>query len=441
MQSLFLHMLLFYHQAAFRRLSYILDWIFTTNWQISYRITEDADEFSAFEGPKINYTQEAIPRTLHIAPSGLLADTSFKKWDVAYNLIGDMPVLFTNGGDLGFDVFSAVFYMLSRYEEYLPFDPDEHGRFPAKASLAYQHSFLGIPVVEIWLDQTKQALKQLFPTMQFASHPFTATFSYDIDVAYQYRGKKMTRWIGGACKDLFQGKIDSLSTRIATLFDDEKDPWNVYGHLERVIGDAGIPALFFLPTGNKTERDKNIDYRSAAFKEVVTRLKKFGKIGLHPSYYAAESPELLHIEKKRLESVLRQDVFASRQHYLRFTMPDTLVQIETVGIAEEYSMAFPDAPGFRAGTCHAFPFYDLKNEKTTSLLIFPAVCMDYTFYQYLKLEPKEALGIMIRLMNNVKRWNGHFIPIFHNDLLALPHWLAVHDELLNQCKQEMETVN
>lgn len=42
---------------------------------------------------------------------------------------------------LPFDVFAASFYLLSRYEEYLPHLKDEHGRYPASESLAFKNGF------------------------------------------------------------------------------------------------------------------------------------------------------------------------------------------------------------------------------------------------------------------------------------------------------------
>ena len=40
-----------------------------------------------------------------------------------------------------FDVFSASFYLVSRYEEYLPYVKDMYERFQAENSLAYKHNF------------------------------------------------------------------------------------------------------------------------------------------------------------------------------------------------------------------------------------------------------------------------------------------------------------
>ena len=41
-----------------------------------------------------------------------------------------------------FDVFSATFFLVSRYEEYLPHVKDDYGRFLATESLAFKEDFL-----------------------------------------------------------------------------------------------------------------------------------------------------------------------------------------------------------------------------------------------------------------------------------------------------------
>ncbi len=61
----------------------------------------------------------------------------------------ELPTFYqtNDNSDLPFDPFAASFYLVSRYEEYLPYQPDQFGRFPAKASVAYQNGFLKKPVV------------------------------------------------------------------------------------------------------------------------------------------------------------------------------------------------------------------------------------------------------------------------------------------------------
>jgi len=43
------------------------------------------------------------------------------------NFSKDFSAFFKSEGDYPFDIFSAVFYLLSRYEEYLPYKKDMYG--------------------------------------------------------------------------------------------------------------------------------------------------------------------------------------------------------------------------------------------------------------------------------------------------------------------------
>jgi len=45
------------------------------------------------------------------------------------------------------DIFASAYFMLTRWEECISSDKDEHHRFPASASLAYKHNFLHRPIV------------------------------------------------------------------------------------------------------------------------------------------------------------------------------------------------------------------------------------------------------------------------------------------------------
>ena len=63
-----------------------------------------------------------------------------------------------NNSVFPFDPFAASFFMISRYEEYLPHIKDIHGRFEAKESLAFKNNFLEKPIVDIWINLIKKEL-------------------------------------------------------------------------------------------------------------------------------------------------------------------------------------------------------------------------------------------------------------------------------------------
>ncbi len=65
-----------------------------------------------------------------------------------------------------------------------------------------------------------------------------------------------------------------------------------------------------------------------------------------------------------------------------------------------------------------FYFYDLEKEEQTNLRIFPFAGMDSTLMYYQKLKPETALEELKLLVNEVKKVNGTFIFVAHNDLIG-----------------------
>ena len=76
-----------------------------------------------------------------------------------------IQAFFKSEGDYPFDIFSAVFYLLSRYEEYLPHKKDMYGRYAHENSLAFKEGFLNLPLINIWLEDFKNVLKKKFPSL------------------------------------------------------------------------------------------------------------------------------------------------------------------------------------------------------------------------------------------------------------------------------------
>ena len=51
-------------------------------------------------------------------------------------------------------------------------------------------------------------------------------------------------------------------------------------------------------------------------------------------------------------------------------MPQSYLDINNAGILEDYSMGYPEEPGFRAGIARPFYFYNISEDKQTNLKIF-----------------------------------------------------------------------
>ena len=92
-----------------------------------------------------------------------------------------------NGGlELSIDIVGSAFFMLSRYEEIIKADRDEHNRFPATASLAYQEGFLERPIVDEYVEILWAAMSRLWPNLKRKQKAFSIQVSHDVDSPTRY---------------------------------------------------------------------------------------------------------------------------------------------------------------------------------------------------------------------------------------------------------------
>lgn len=428
-------MLLIYLPKNSPRCKYAFELIFTEEFGIEYQITNDRNEFKIYQGEKINYSSQRIAAEFFIKANDILWENEIRKQDIKVAEKEETKVLFpSHEDDLGFDIFAAVFFMISRYEEYLPFAPDKFGRFKACDSIAFQNDFLQKPVVNIWIGIFRKALKFKFEKLVLRTSSFKAILTYDIDVAYKFKGRSFGRTIGSSVKDLFGLHLQNLKERLQMLSPSKKDPWDVYDELKRMIIKNQLSSIFFFLLADKSAHDRNLHFQNQQMKKLVQEIKTFSEIGIHPSFYSSSFPQKIPIEKQRLEKLSGQKINKSRQHYLKFKLPDTYNSLLLAGITEDYSMGFAGEPGFRAGTCKPFYFYDLENEKVNDLKIFPLTFMEGTLIN--NFDPGKALHIILELIKEVKSVGGIFIPLWHNHTVSDTDqhsaWKKVHGQMIQR---------
>src|SRR5204863_517356 len=83
-----------------------------------------------------------------IEPCGLLFETGVMEHAIKWFEVNgsredkSYKAFFKTAGDYPFDIFAASFYLLSRYEEYLPHQKDIYGRYAHQNSLAFKENVL-----------------------------------------------------------------------------------------------------------------------------------------------------------------------------------------------------------------------------------------------------------------------------------------------------------
>jgi hypothetical protein len=326
---------------------------------------------------------------------------------------------FETNGDIRFDIFAASFYLISRYEEYLPHEKDLFGRYSHTNSLAFREGFLNQPLINIWLNEFRNVLAARYPDLQFKTKQFANVITYDIDIAYSYLNKGFKRNAGGTLRSILKGEWRLAFERWQVLAGIKKDPFDCYEWLDALHLYCRLkPYYFFLVARETSIYDKNVSTSDKRFRELVEYYCATYNVGIHPSWQSGDDQSLLKEEIEWLEIIGDKEVEASRQHYVRFTLPETYRRLISTGIRKDFSMGYGSINGFRASVCSSFWWYDLLKEEPTSLCIYPFCFMDANSFYEQKQTPQQAFEELMKYYDAVKKVKGMLITIWHNHLLG-----------------------
>ena len=422
-----------------RRLRYILDFIGKEITGEKFSVTDKTDDFINYDGPKINYSRKQITKEeIWLYPHTLLFENEIKQQTIEYFETNNQKVFYKTDGDFPFDIFAATFYLISRYEEYLPHQKDMYGRYAHENSLAFKKGFLNLPLVNIWLADFKNALELKFPNFKSRSSNFELIPTYDIDEAYSYKHKEWWRSAGAAVKDLLKGKWDKFSLRRKVLDNQEPDPFDSYDWIDNLHRPHTFkPRYFFLVSEKTGKYDRNILPKETALQILIKQHADKYSIGIHPSWQSGDDTSLIKNEKQTIEHITTIKITASRQHFIRFTLPQTFRHLIEAGIKEDFSMGYGSINGFRASVASPFYWYDLEREETTSLLLYPFCYMEANSFFEQKFSPAQALEEMRHYYQQVKKINGTYISIWHNTFLGTDERFKGWREIYYQFIQEV----
>lgn len=388
-------------------------------------VTDNVIQYFDHPGPRINYSNEPLSQQeFWIKPQGLLHEAGIRQFSIECFEYNGNIAFFRTEGDFPFDILAASFFLLSRYEEYLPHTKDTYGRYAHENSLAYKVGFLNKPLINYWLIEFKKSLQLKFTSQtpdSFWDHhsPFTFLPTYDIDEAYSYKYKQWWRSAGAAIRDILSGKWNRFRERRRVLNGEMPDPFDSYTWVNDLHRPYNVQPRYFFLVAEKTKKyDRNILPSEAALQTLIRDHAEKYDLGIHPSWQSGDDQSLVKKEIQTLEKISKQKITASRQHFIRFTLPQTYWQLIGAGIKEDFSMGYGSINGFRASVASPFYWYDLEKEEQTYLLLYPFCYMEANSFFEQKQTPQQALEEMLQYYQTVKSVNGTLITIWHNTFLG-----------------------
>lgn len=401
------------------RLTYVLDWLIKERLQLSYTIAHSPANITP--NKVILAYGVAYHGAISIPDAGLLWENGINQHQPASGTWRDIPTLFhidNSSNTITFDLFSAIFYLISRYEEYYPFSPDKHDRYPPTESILYRKGWLSRPIIDEWVESFRQLITQN-TSVSIPQHPFKYLPTYDIDIAYSHLHKGVRRIFGAYLRAILRMDMVQIAERTRVLKKKQKDPYDSFRWLRQLHKLYNYKPVYFILCSEKTTAfDKNIHPCNPAMVRVIKNVAKDGDIGIHPSYYSYQE-QTTRREIETLQKISNQSIQISRQHYIKLKIPNTYQLLIDNRISVDYSMGYGSKLGFRAGTGSSFLWYDIAAERATTLRVHPFCFMDTTAHYELMLSPQEAIDRLHNMTRILKKTGSQLITVYHNFSLGM----------------------
>ena len=409
--------LLVYIPKQTPRINYIFRHICGRILGFKVKFTSKVEDFIAFEEVKFSYAKKRLGNEVFVQKFGLLEELGINDLSFSIDRWEEVPCFFrvSSESDIPFDIFSAAFYLVTRYEEYQPHVKNDVDSYPIEESLAYQYDFLKTPVVDVWAYQLKTILKTKFPTHDFPEKQFKSQFLISVSKAFKHRHNGFLRLAGATLRDVIQFRFTLVFERLQTLLRVQPDPFDNYDELIEFAKDHNLKLDFYFQLSNYSRYSKNISYNKRIYHKLIKSMGDYGDLGLLPGFEALYDVDVLKDEKKRWESIVNRSLSKALIKNYHLNFPDAYLNFNKIEIEEDYSMGYQRNIGFRAGTCTPFQFYDLNLEQVSGLVVRP-----YVMNSKVLKEPDmyEKIEELKHLKSTINAVNGEMNLIFENSDFA-----------------------
>ena len=412
-------MILIYTHKITPRLRFVTRHIFRRIMGTPYEITDSVDAFVKHTGPKLTYSRQPLQSEFFIRAHPLLFDRNIEPQDIHWRNWDEVPCFFEvdTRSTIPFDLFAASFFLLSRYEEYLPHQKDETGRFRAIESvLSDRQEAMKRPLVDLWALKLKEAIKKAFPETLFSEREYEVKVVVPVVSSHKYHYRSLSRHLFEVLLDIAQFKFSDVGERLLTLLFSKPDPYDHYLSLKNGLEARNAELLLFFQFSRYAIQDRNVSWSKSKFGFFLKHLNDYLEIGYCRSRLALKDAEMFRSEFRKMQQLLHRPIRKTVLSDNRILLPDAYQELVQEEVQEDFSMGYTDVIGFRAGTCTPFPFYDLGLEIEQPLRVYP-ICVTEIALAQLDKETMESQ--LQQIAHQVQSVKGTLCVQFSNEYIGL----------------------
>lgn len=356
-------------------------------------------------------------------------------------LYGNPEVKIENNNILcSIDIFAAIYFFLSRWEEYISTDRDFADRFKYENSISAKFNITHRPIVN-------ELVEFLWKMLVFCGYEgkrklrkFNPVITHDIDQPIRLDSFKMFAKDFG--KNLIRyknvyGALSNLMIYPLNKFTPKFDLANCYDFLMNISDSIGTKSHFNFQSAVKTKFDWGYSINSKFLQNIFQKIRSRGHIiGYHPGFYTMDNSDLWKNDYEKLCLAADYKIKFGRQHYLRFKVPYTWQLWEDNGLEFDSSLGYSEKEGFRCGTCYEFSVYNFLTRKKLKLKEMPLIFMEVSLVYYQSVNnPKTFFKRFDQIVRKVRRYEGNFVFLWHNSAFDRSIYTKeFYKELINYLK-------
>ena len=409
-------MILIYCKKTSPRIDYIFNHILKIILNEKFSITNSKSNFLDYSGDKFSYANTPISNELFFQSNGLLEERGLENHEVKIFEWDNLKCFFRVGpkSALPFDIFSAIFFLLSRYEEYMPHKSNKSSQFNYLESLAFKENFLEIPLVDLWIEKFKFLLEnklKLKRKMVSKNHRISIVISSLFP--YKYINKYPFESLVIFFKNLINLNLWEVVDHLLVILKIKVDPWEIDNYVKNILLASKAKVLFFFSFSSESYFKNETPKTNVFFKKYLKEISDNFEIGLLPSKNSIKNVKTLESETLNISNLVHVQINKTLlQGGLKKISQDYKNYI-SLDSSNDFSMGYANAFGYRASTHSPFYFYDLSNETTTNLLITPFVAHKKIIEKTSLVEVTDKIQKFIEIS---KKHFGNFSIILDNEV-------------------------
>lgn len=407
------------------RLKYVLDTIFNERLQISYLLTNNLQVIGESD-IVIEYNYQKSTNYNFIQANQLIENSFMdKSFRPTISGEGEDLLLFPNSDSLlEMDIFSATFYCLSHFDAYTQTQFDIHQRIIFSKWFPRISGLDRLPYIEIWIEKLR--LHLMNQGFNCGISTFRQDISFDIDHFYLFDQRPILQHLKASIGDIIRGKFFQLFQRWLIILGLTEDPAEKFFNFLDYQNSEKFSFFILMKQG----KNNSLNPLNELKKLLIKKLKRYGQLGIHPSYESSFKKGLIKKELMELQKISEQYISVSRFHFLRLSFPSSFHQLIESGIKIDKSIGYYDCPGFLSSTSLPYFFFDPILNQRLELMIQPFLWMDSMNKYYRNIDEDDEKRELHEIKRVVKKYNGNFSVVFHNDSMIDRRYRVLFKSLL-----------